>query len=71
MATRGAAFLAYLRNYNRERRALLKANGVCVDCGAENATPGHALGKNCRAARVKLYHDRYSPKAQVRIARGV
>lgn len=70
MATGDKNFLEYLRKYNRDRRARLRANGKCVDCGVEAATEGHALGENCRAARVKLYHDRYSPKAQVRIAKG-
>jgi hypothetical protein len=68
VATHSEAFLKYLRNYNRERRALLKTNGLCVDCGSENATPGHSLGENCRKTRVERYHARYSPKAASKIA---
>ena len=67
---KSGAFLEYLRNYNRERRALLKANGLCPDCGVEDREEGHTLGKNCRTARLNRYHERYSPKAQVRMAKG-
>lgn len=59
MATRGAAFLAYLRNYHSKRRAVLKAHGTCVDCGADPAEAGHVLCRGCRLARSDREKKRY------------
>lgn len=49
---RKAARIHQISEYNRKRRELLAAHGICQACGKEDAEPGRTLCWSCR-----LYHN--------------
>lgn len=49
---RKAARIHQISEYNRKRRELLAAHGICQNCGREDAEPGRTLCWSCR-----LYHN--------------
>lgn len=48
---RKAARIYQISEYNRKRRELLAAHGICQDCGREDAEPGRTLCWRCRLYR--------------------
>ncbi len=57
--------MTYLQSYLRNRRARLKAQGRCVDCGYRKLRlldSGHVLCAKCRESQRNRYHAVYSLK---------
>lgn len=48
---RKAARIRQICEYNRRRREVLAAHGICQDCGREDAEPGRTLCWRCRLYR--------------------
>lgn len=48
---RKAARIRHISEYNRRRREVLAAHGICQDCGKEDAEPGRTLCWRCRLYR--------------------
>lgn len=48
---RKAARIRHISEYNRRRREVLAAHGICQDCGREDAEPGRTLCWGCRLYR--------------------
>lgn len=48
---RKAARIHQISEYNRKRRELLAAHGICQDCGREDAERGRTLCWRCRLYR--------------------
>lgn len=48
---RKAARIRQISEYNRRRREVLAAHGICQDCGREDAEPGRTLCWRCRLYR--------------------
>ncbi|MBD5627511.1 MAG: hypothetical protein HDQ90_08570 [Desulfovibrio sp.] len=48
---RKAARIHQIAEYNRQRREVLSAHGICQDCGREDAEPGRILCWACRLYR--------------------
>ena len=51
MLQRKAARIHQISEYNRKRRELLAAHGICQNCGREDAEPGRTLCWSCRLYR--------------------
>lgn len=70
-----------MAKWHRVRRTRLKALGLCVDCSAlpeekakkggveVKADLGGVLCEGCKSDRRALWHERYSPVAQLRKVR--
>lgn len=53
------------KQYNRDRRARLKAEGLCTYCGKVKAMPGHALCKRCDERQAES-HEKYRIKQRLK-----
>lgn len=55
--------MTYASEYGRQRRAVLKANGLCIDCGKRPVEAGYATCPACLARRRRAWRAKVDDPA--------